>query len=116
MSRTCKVLRRTIPVLRRIKTQPARRSPQARAIARQAPRDGLVARISQAWHNLCIERCQRINVDPPRVQTQKCSPQYQGQDNGVPRIQSSTGFAGRRFYFRNRFARPQTATLEAEAH
>ncbi|WP_147440732.1 hypothetical protein [Paraburkholderia sp. RAU2J] len=27
------------------------------------------------------------------------------QDNGVPRIQSSTGFAGRRFYFRHCFAR-----------
>jgi hypothetical protein len=44
-------------------------------------------------------------------QNARCST---GQDNGVPRIQSSTGFAGRRFYFRNRFARCQTAKHEAQ--
>jgi hypothetical protein len=66
--RTCRVLRRTIHVLRCIKTRRVPASPHMRAIRRKAPRHGLVTGISCNWHRLCIKPCHRINVDPARVQ------------------------------------------------
>lgn len=103
--RTCTVLRRTTRVPGCIKTRRVPGSPHARAIRHKPPRHGLPARFSHNWHGLCVKPCHRINVDPARVQQHRARC-ITGLDNGVPRIQSSTGFAGRRFYFRNRFRAP----------
>lgn len=100
--RTYTVLRRTIPVPCCIKTCCAPCRQPGRVNRREAPCHGASAEILRNWHSLCVKPCHRINVDPSRVQ-QQSTRRSTGQDNGVPRIQSSTGFAGRRFYFRNRF-------------
>src|SRR6185437_7200286 len=68
LSRTRKVLRRTIGVPRRIKTRRAPRPPPPSAIAPKAPRNGRWRTFREAWHSLCVKRCHRINDDPPRAQ------------------------------------------------
>lgn len=52
--RTRAVLRRTSQVPRCIKTRRAPSPRHTRFIHLQAPRDGLVTRISRTWHRLCI--------------------------------------------------------------